>query len=180
VTLVPPNSNRGGYPLGLAGATAASRYVGATAAGAPVAGTFAVGDFVIDQTGVIYICTVAGTPGTWVQVGGSSALTWTNVTGGVGFGAGFADFGSGFGQVAYAKDVNFVYLRGVASGTSANATVFTLPAGYRPAAKAILFPGLLFTSAPFMFALTTGVIQVGTGGTDFSAVDFDGMSFALG
>jgi hypothetical protein len=50
---------------GLVGAASASRYVGATASGAPTTGTFAIGDFVIDQTGKIWICTVAGTPGTW-------------------------------------------------------------------------------------------------------------------
>jgi hypothetical protein len=62
-------------PTGLTGATAASRYVGATASGAPASGTFAVGDFVIDQTGKAWICTVAGTPGTWTQLaGGSSTL----------------------------------------------------------------------------------------------------------
>lgn len=53
-------------PVGLTGATAASRYVGATASGAPASGTFAVGDFVIDQTGKVHICTSAGSPGTWV------------------------------------------------------------------------------------------------------------------
>jgi hypothetical protein len=58
---------------GLTGATAASRYVGATASGAPASGTFAIGDFVIDQTAKIYVCTVAGSPGTWVQVGGGAA-----------------------------------------------------------------------------------------------------------
>ena len=56
---------------GLPGATAASRYAGATASGAPTTGTFAVGDFVVDQTGVMYVCTVAGTPGTW-QLSGVS------------------------------------------------------------------------------------------------------------
>lgn len=62
---------------GLTGATAASRYVGATSTGAPASGTFLVGDFVIDQTGKVYICTTAGTPGTWTQVGsgGGGALT---------------------------------------------------------------------------------------------------------
>lgn len=60
------------------GATQASRYVGATASGAPVAGTFAVGDFVIAQDGGVFVCTVAGTPGTWVAVGGSGLPTgWT-------------------------------------------------------------------------------------------------------
>jgi hypothetical protein len=56
---------------GLPGATAASRYAGATTSGAPTAGTFAVGDFVIDQSGAMYVCTVAGTPGTW-QLSGVS------------------------------------------------------------------------------------------------------------
>lgn len=55
-------------PSGLTGATAASRYAGATTGGAPTTGTFAVGDFVIDQSGTIWICTAAGTPGTWTQL----------------------------------------------------------------------------------------------------------------
>ena len=54
---------------GLPGATAASRYAGATASGAPTTGTFAVGDYVVDQTGAMYVCTVAGTPGIWQIVG---------------------------------------------------------------------------------------------------------------
>lgn len=71
MTLAPANSHGSGYPLGLTGAIAATRYVGGTTSGAPVAGTFAVGDFIIDETGKVYICTVAGTPGTWTQSGGS-------------------------------------------------------------------------------------------------------------
>jgi hypothetical protein len=57
-------------PSGLTGATATTRYVGGTASAAPATGTFALGDFVITQAGSMYICTVAGTPGTWVQVSG--------------------------------------------------------------------------------------------------------------
>jgi hypothetical protein len=60
---------------GLPGATAASRYAGATTAGAPVAGSFTPGDFVIDQTGALWICTVAGTPGTWASSGSASITT---------------------------------------------------------------------------------------------------------
>jgi hypothetical protein len=59
---------------GLTGAVAASRYVGATAAGAPTAGTFAIGDFVVDQGGTVWICTTAGTPGTWVVLKSSDPL----------------------------------------------------------------------------------------------------------
>ena len=70
-------------PSGLTGATAASRYVGATTSGAPTSGTFAVGDYIVDQTGALWICTAAGTPGTWTTVGGgsvtaSSTTTFTN------------------------------------------------------------------------------------------------------
>jgi hypothetical protein len=61
---------------GLPGATAASRHAGATVSGAPTTGTFAVGDFIVDQSGKFWVCTTAGTPGTWGSVGGSSALTY--------------------------------------------------------------------------------------------------------
>ena len=58
---------------GLTGATAASRYAGATSSGAPGSGTFAVGDYVVDRSGALHICTVAGSPGTWVSVGAGGA-----------------------------------------------------------------------------------------------------------
>lgn len=64
---------------GLTGAVAASRYVGATASGAPTVGTFAVGDYVIDQTGFVYVCTVAGTPGTWRSTPGGT-LGYAQIT----------------------------------------------------------------------------------------------------
>lgn len=63
---VPPNSFIVG-PLYLPGATATTRYVGGTVSGAPTSGTFSVGDYVIDETGSVRVCTVAGTPGTWVR-----------------------------------------------------------------------------------------------------------------
>lgn len=56
---------------GLTGAVAPSRYAGATTSGAPTTGTFAVGDFVIDHTGILWICVTAGTPGTWVDASSS-------------------------------------------------------------------------------------------------------------
>jgi hypothetical protein len=64
-----------GLPLALAGATAATRYAGATASGAPASGTFAVGDFVTTQAGGVYVCTVAGSPGTWTAVSGGGSAT---------------------------------------------------------------------------------------------------------
>lgn len=53
---------------GLTGATANTRYVGGTASGAPTSGTFNTGDFIVDRTGIIWVCTAFGTPGTWQPV----------------------------------------------------------------------------------------------------------------
>ena len=61
-------------PTGLTGATAASRYAGATTGGAPASGTFAVGDYVIDQaSGSHWVCVTAGSPGTWVEIASTDA-----------------------------------------------------------------------------------------------------------
>lgn len=43
------------------------RFVGVTTVGSPTSGTFVVGDWVIDQSGNMYVCTVAGTQGTWIS-----------------------------------------------------------------------------------------------------------------
>ncbi len=84
MTLSPANSHGSGYPLGLTGAVSPTRYVGGTALVAPTTGTFAVGDFVVTQDGKVFACTVAGSPGTWVQVGGSTVFNTvvTKLTGG--------------------------------------------------------------------------------------------------
>lgn len=68
---------------GLTGAVAGARLVGATSSGAPASGTFLVGDVVVDRSGSFWICTVAGSPGTWVHVsgggGGSGNVTYRTV-----------------------------------------------------------------------------------------------------
>jgi len=67
-------------PAGLTGATAASRYVGGTTGGAPASGTFAVGDYVVDQTGVLWVCITAGSPGTWLPGGSGVELGYTELS----------------------------------------------------------------------------------------------------
>jgi hypothetical protein len=118
-----------GTPLvssGLTGATAASRYVGATASGAPSSGTFAVGDFVIDQGGNIWICTTAGTPGTFTlaSIGDTS---WTNMSG---FTNGFTG-GVGANTPRFRKVGTTVMCQGQITGTQGS-VAFTYPSGYRP------------------------------------------------
>lgn len=66
---------------GLAGTTAPARLAGATIAGPPATGTFQAGDLVADQAGVLWACTVAGTPGTWVQAGAGTGLLPAGATG---------------------------------------------------------------------------------------------------
>jgi hypothetical protein len=82
------NSYIGGFLQsgGTGGSTAATRWMGGTTSGAPSTGTYAVGDWVVDQTGTVWICTTAGTPGTWVNAGsnvsGGSTITGNLVLGG--------------------------------------------------------------------------------------------------
>lgn len=49
--------------VGVPGATATARLVGATASGFPTTGTFNVGDFGVDQSGNVWVCTAAGAVG---------------------------------------------------------------------------------------------------------------------
>lgn len=60
----------------LTGATAASGLAGSTVNGPPASGTFALGDLVLD-TGYncLWVCTTAGTPGSWKRIGGQSWLS---------------------------------------------------------------------------------------------------------
>ena len=72
---------------GLTGATTQVRYVGGvTGSVAPTSGTFALGDVVVGTGGVIFVCTTAGTPGTWSTVGAGSATAtfrWSFLLGGM-------------------------------------------------------------------------------------------------
>jgi hypothetical protein len=73
--------------VGLTGSVQPSRYVGQTTAGAPTTGAHLAGDWILDRTGRIYVCTVAGTPGTWTGVTApdyqvfTASGTWTKPVG---------------------------------------------------------------------------------------------------
>ncbi len=66
----------GAMPAALTGATQAARFVGATTSGAPVSGTFAVGDVVVARDGHVFVCTTAGSPGTFTDVGGGASVSY--------------------------------------------------------------------------------------------------------
>lgn len=97
--------------------------------GPPTTGTWIVGDVVMDSLGHLHLCSVAGTPGTWlsptVAATAFSVITpGTNVTGGTTPAAVRVELGG-----------NSVRIRGslVATGTVASgATIGTVPSGFRP------------------------------------------------
>lgn len=136
-------------PSGLTGAVAASRYVGATASGAPASGTFAVGDFIVAQDGHFFICTVAGTPGTWVDVGTAGSGTVTTVS--------VVTANGVSGSVATATTTPAITLTlGAIVPTSVTATTFVKASGLTGAVQASRYVGGVATVAP-----TTGTFAVG-------------------
>lgn len=69
---------------GLTGAAQTVRFAGATTSGAPVTGAFLVGDAIISLAdGKWYVCTVAGSPGTWVTPAGGAVASVFGRTGAV-------------------------------------------------------------------------------------------------
>lgn len=69
---LPVNPDQG-LPLGLPGAVAPTRFVGATASGAPTVGDFVVGDWIVDVGNRVFrVCIAAGSPGSWAAASGST------------------------------------------------------------------------------------------------------------
>jgi hypothetical protein len=176
MALSPANSHGDGYPLSLTGATAATRYVGGTASGAPASGTFAVGDFSIDQTGAVYVCTVAGTPGTWVAVSGGSSgadpvhtlfgdptgsdfeFTTSSLTGLTALGTPAAENADTTVPGAY-------YIRNMSAGTNLNGRYFSAPSAPWTAIVCLLDSAPSATGSNY-FASGMFVAETGPGALD--------------
>lgn len=118
---------------GAAGATVDARYFGRfNAPGAPNAGTWRLGDWIIDSNGTVWACTAAGTPGTW-SAGAAPAYTAlsypANAAGNV--------LAAGHFLPGSAMDTEHrVELRGLVKVTAAfavGATIATVTAAHRPA-----------------------------------------------
>jgi hypothetical protein len=63
----------GGVGAMFAGRRAPLRLVPADASGAPAAGQHEIGELVVDSAGRVFVCTAAGTPGTWNELGAAAA-----------------------------------------------------------------------------------------------------------
>lgn len=65
----------GGLGGWFSGTRAALRLVPAATAGAPTTTTHEIGDLVVDSAGRVFVCTAAGTPGTWNELGAAPPVT---------------------------------------------------------------------------------------------------------
>lgn len=80
LTLV--NGGTGGASAATARSSLAVPAIGnsAVTAGAPTTGTWARGDQWLDSNAVLWLCTVAGTPGTWVSKNQGEELAYNQIT----------------------------------------------------------------------------------------------------
>jgi hypothetical protein len=159
---------------GAAGATTQSRFLGIyNNSGAPTAGTWITGDFIIDVNGCTFVCTSGGIPGTWV--GPNQKPVWTNLTPIAGL--------SDLAQPRYCIDsFGFVHLDGAMQATAsiaASTPLFTssLPVGFRPPTGAgqlfnVYEPSSIFTSVD-----TSGDISVGYAMSAGMYVSLSGLNF---
>jgi hypothetical protein len=120
-----------------------TRFLGATSSGSPTHGTFLKGDWVLSWDGNIYICTVAGTSGTWVQVGAGGGsylpLSGGTLTGALTVGSSgtpanttlngelaLTDYGASAGDALVSSTVS----QAITSGNAYLATSSTMTTGY--------------------------------------------------
>lgn len=146
-----------------------------TGSGAPSTGTWAAGDVVLDATGTVYLCTAAGTPGTWAGAAAPTAYTaltmGTNITQGSKQLASRLDRGGDSGRLR-----GFVT---ASAGISAGAVIATIPTtAHRPAATAITIVRYTGGGSKCDIA-TNGEITLGSALTNGQSVWFDGVTYDL-
>lgn len=162
-------------PTGLTGATATSRYAGATTSGAPVTGTFAVRDYVVDGTGKIWICTTAGSPGTWAQTGGALDTAGTDIQPLGVQGAGNVGLGSDAGHVHPWQPFQFLVKSYGAKGDGIMLTDAVMTAS----SAVLTSAGLSAPSAPSVaHSGSGGTIAAGTYQVKVTLVNHEGETMA--
>jgi predicted secreted protein len=103
----------------------------------------------------------------WHEIGASGEPAFQN---------GWTNFGAGYSTMAFAKDsAGWVHLKGTISAGTFSATVFQLPAGYRPAQNLVLGVGIERDAT----VLTTGEVEIFQSGSETNC-GFDGLSFKAG
>jgi hypothetical protein len=142
--------------------------------GAPTSNTWTAGDVIMDSAAVLWLCTVGGTPGTWV--GGRDSLTpWTNLPS-LG-----TNVSLGTPAAQYRLNGDNVELRGQLAYAGAVTTLGVLPAGFRPPG-ALAFSHRVAVSSPssvFVNIATNGTITTSTAGVNTQTQNLDGIYFSI-
>lgn len=99
------------------------------ATGAPSAGTWVAGDAIVDSAGAWWLCTVGGTPGTWVGTA-SAPSAFVAVTPGTNMSAGAVAAASRLETGGASARLRGTLTAG--ASISANATIGTITAAHRP------------------------------------------------
>ena len=111
----------------------------------------------------------------WASAGGGGTgdASWTNAT----LTNSWVTFGGSYPTPSYRKDgAGVVHLRGVVKNGTVTASAFTLPSGYRPAAKASYAP-LNANAGAQVDVNTDGTVVVGAGSNSY--VGLDGITFYI-
>lgn len=149
--------------------------------GAPTAGTWVAGDVVLDSAGAVYLCTVGGTPGTWVTGAGgtptAAPTAYTALTLGTSMGHGTKQAASRLDRGADSGR-----LRGTltASGAvSAGAVVATIAAtSHRPLSMATAIARYSGGGSQIQIA-TNGDITLGSALTSGQSVWLDSLTWDM-
>lgn len=102
---------------------------------------------------------------------------WIAVLGGIGFANSWVNFGGAFQVARYRKDaLGYVHVQGTIKSGTLNVAMFTLPAGYRPAAT-LQFACVSNNAHGTVQVLSTGVVQMPTSGGSNASVSLDTITF---
>lgn len=154
-------------------------------AGPPAAGTWALNDVILDSLGVVYRCTVAGTPGTWVgAVNGTplavsfagSAGNAALISDGVSTGAPYAL------TTTYNAADNRVYFDGAVANNGAGAiaggtTLFTVNAAHVPAAWVQFNERTSTTLSARVTVRTDGTVRIDQSLAVGATFSLDGLNY---
>lgn len=153
--------------------------------GAPAAGTWAVNDVVLDSIGVVYRCTVAGTPGTWVAAV-PTTLTVTAFTGAAASATLISD-GATTGapyvlSTSYNASENRVWMDGAVvnggGGAIAGGTVlFTIAAAHAPSAWVQFNERTSTTLSARVTIRPNGEVRIDQSLAAGATVSFDGLNW---
>jgi hypothetical protein len=172
---------QGFAPSGFSGSTQPTRFMGGTVSGAPTTGTWLQGDYVVGITnGTMWVCTTAGSPGTWSGVGGGFAGFGASVVSETAFGQSAA-LGSGT-TAAYANHTHGTPATPVTSAIAgAGIGVSGATGAVTITNSGVTNLALGATTANLTLTASTGSIQVSMSPTpSFTTVGVSGLSTLSG